>query len=78
MKKNSFGVKVLQSTLFFLAGLVVLATVLPVVFSFFGPMITAFNFETPMNFMIADYVGMSALLLSVLMLLIYTKKWMWH
>lgn len=78
MRKNSTGVKLLQSTLFFLAGLSVLIMVLPIIFSFIRPMIEVLPFETPTNFIVADYVGMAGMFIAGLVLLSYTKKWMWH
>jgi hypothetical protein len=77
-RKNSFGVKFLKSALFFLAGVAVLAVVLPIIFSFFGPIITALPFETPTNFIVADYVGMFVLFVIGVTLLVYTKRWMWR
>ncbi len=78
MKKNTTGVKVLKSILFFLAGFVIFAIVIDNVFSLFGPMVQSLPFETPTNFIVADYIGISLMFLSGLVLLFYTKKWMWR
>lgn len=77
-QQNSFGVKFLKVVLFFIAGIAVFAVVLPVIFSFFQPLITALPFEVPMNFIIADYLGVTALILAGLTLIVYAKKWMWR
>ncbi len=75
---NTFGVKLMKSILILLIGSVALYWVLDPLFSIFGPFIKALPFETPMNFVVADYVGMTVMGLSVLGLLWLTKKWGWR
>ena len=77
-KKNSFGVKFITSILFIIAALVVAVIITPPIFSLFAPMITALPFETPTNFMVADYVGMTFMALEAFIIFVYTKKWAWR
>lgn len=77
-KKNSFGVKLITSILFMIAAFIVAVVITPPIFSLFGPMITALPFETPTNFLLADYAGMTFIALEVFIILVYTKKWAWR
>lgn len=79
MKKgNSTGVKILKSILIFL-GLAVLAVlIMDPLFSIFGPLVRALPFETPTNFIVADYFGMLIMFLFGLFVLRLTLKWGWH
>lgn len=77
-KTNTFGVKLITSILFIIAAFIVAVVITPPIFSLFAPMITALPFETPTNFIVADYAGMAFMALEVLIILVYTKKWAWR
>jgi hypothetical protein len=77
-RENTVGVKVLKSLLFFFIGAVVFMLIDPVIFSIGGSIINTLPFETPTNFIVADYLGMLVMFLEGVVLLIYTKKWMWR
>jgi len=77
-KKNSFGVKLITSILFMIAAFIVAVVITPPIFSLFGPMIKALPLETPTNFIVADYAGMTFMAFEAFIILVYTKKWAWR
>lgn len=77
-RPNTVGVKILKSLLFLIMGCTVFIIITPVIFNIGSTMLSSLPFETPTNFKIVDYVGMFVMFLEGLVLLIYTKKWMWR
>lgn len=74
-KKNSLGVKVVKFLLVMVLGLLLLNFILPPLFTIIAPFIHALPFEVPTNFIVADYIGMFILGLSLLLVLFYSVKW---
>ena len=77
-RENSIGEKFLKSVLFMIVAFVIAFIITPPIFSLFGPIIRALPFETPTNFIVADYAGMTFIALEVLIIVVYTKKWAWR
>ena len=77
-RENTVGVKILKSILFFLMGTVVFIMIDPVIFNIGNSIINTLPFQTPNNIKAADYLGMLMMFLEGVVLLIYTKKWMWR
>lgn len=77
-KKNSFGVKLITSILFMIAAVVVAIVITPPIFNLFAPLVMALPFQTPTNFIVADYAGMTFIALEGFIILIYTRKWAWR
>ena len=77
-RENTIGEKFLKSVLFMIAAFIIAFIITPPIFSLFGPMIKALPFETPTNFIVADYTGMIFMALEVLIIMRYTKKWAWR
>ena len=74
---NSFGVKFLKSLFIFVVGFVVLWFILDIAFSIFGPIISALPFETPTNFVVADFIGIFVMIVTFAGLIITTKNFGW-
>ena len=76
--KNSIGVKILKSILIFLSLAVIAVLIMNPLFSIFGPLVRALPFETPNNYIVADYVGIIIMFLFGLIVLRLTCKWGWR
>lgn len=74
-KRNSFGVMLLKFILILILGTIALSFILPPLFSIIAPFLHALPFDAPANYIITDYIGMTVLGFTSLLLLFFAFKW---
>ena len=74
-KRNSLGVMLLKFLLILLLGGLLFSFILPPLFSIVAPLLHALPFETPQNYIITDYIGMTVMGMASLLVLFYAIKW---